>query len=121
MARLEDIVVGAKLHEIDPAGPVEIVTATWYGREALSVIYRDGHGTPQERVLYRLTSRDSSCSGWTLRRRGLAPSSRQRLPGRARLHDPMIVAGMPHGRTPPEFARAIHFGWSLWRSTPLAT
>jgi hypothetical protein len=27
----------------------------------LSVIYRDGHGTPQERVLYRLTSRDCAC------------------------------------------------------------
>lgn len=53
MARLEDIVPGARVDEVDPNGPVEIVTTTWYGNEALEIVYRDSHGRPQDRMLYR--------------------------------------------------------------------
>lgn len=53
MARLEDIVPGANVDEIDPNGPVEIVSTTWYGNETLEEVYRDSHGRPQDRMLYR--------------------------------------------------------------------
>lgn len=53
MVTLEDIVVGAKVHEIDPAGIVEIVSATWYGSDTLEIVYRDGNGRTHDRMLYR--------------------------------------------------------------------
>ena len=53
MARLEDIVVGAKVYEIDPNGPIEIVSATWYGSDMLEIVYRDSNGRPSDRMLYR--------------------------------------------------------------------
>jgi superfamily II DNA or RNA helicase len=53
MARLEDIVQGAKVEEIDPKGPVEIVSTTWYGSDTLEIVYRDSQGRPQDRMLYR--------------------------------------------------------------------
>jgi len=53
MARLEDIVPGAKVYEIDPHGVVEIVHATWYGSDTLEIVYRDSNGRPNDRMLYR--------------------------------------------------------------------
>ena len=53
LAKLEDIVAGAKVFEIDPNGPVEIVSATWYGSDTLEIVYRDSNGQPRDRMLYR--------------------------------------------------------------------
>ena len=53
MARLEEIVAGAKVHEIDPAGPVDILSTTWYGSESLGIVYRDARGKPEDTVLMR--------------------------------------------------------------------
>ncbi len=53
MAKLEQIVTGAKVHEIDPTGSVDILNTTWYGSESLGIVYRDTRGKPQETVLFR--------------------------------------------------------------------
>lgn len=58
MATLEEIVNGAHVLGIDPAGSVEILTTTWYGSDALSVVYRDLRGRPHESVLYRESEPD---------------------------------------------------------------
>ncbi len=53
MVNLESIVNGAKVLGIDASGPVEIVQTTWYGADALGVVYRDLKGKPYDVVLYR--------------------------------------------------------------------
>ncbi|MCA9450939.1 MAG: DEAD/DEAH box helicase family protein, partial [Candidatus Omnitrophica bacterium] len=53
MARLEEIVTGARVEGIDSHGPVEIESVKWFGSEALDIMYRDTRGQPRDRVLYR--------------------------------------------------------------------
>jgi len=53
MARLEELVDGAMVLGIDAGGPVEVLTTTWYGSDALGLVYRDSRGRPHEIVLYR--------------------------------------------------------------------
>lgn len=53
MARLEDLVSGAVVRGVDPAGPATVVTAQWHGTQALTLVFRDVSSRVQERLLYR--------------------------------------------------------------------
>jgi superfamily II DNA or RNA helicase len=53
MVKLESIVNGAHVLGIEAGGAVEILKTTWYGSDALGVVYRDLRGRPNEIVLYR--------------------------------------------------------------------
>ncbi len=53
MTKLESIVNGARVLGIDASGPVEVLQTTWYGSDALGLVYRDPRGRPHELVLYR--------------------------------------------------------------------
>ena len=41
MTKLEDLVAGAVVDGVDPAGPVTVVTAQWHGTQAVTLVYRD--------------------------------------------------------------------------------
>lgn len=51
--RLEQLVAGARVHGVDPAGPVEVVAVAWHGSQAITLTYRDPSGSLQERMLFR--------------------------------------------------------------------
>ncbi|MBA3309177.1 MAG: DUF3883 domain-containing protein, partial [Nocardioidaceae bacterium] len=50
---LEQLVTGARVAGVDPAGPVEVVAVSWHGSQAITLAYRDPTGQLQERMLYR--------------------------------------------------------------------
>ncbi len=51
--KLEELVKGAQVAGIDPAGPVAIISVDAVGDEAATVVYKDANGTPAERMLFR--------------------------------------------------------------------
>ncbi|MFA7692406.1 MAG: helicase-related protein [Candidatus Hydrogenedentales bacterium] len=53
MARLEDIVVGARVTGITGSEPVDIVAVTWHGSTAITVTHRNAQGTVEEQLLFR--------------------------------------------------------------------
>jgi hypothetical protein len=53
VTQLEDLVAGAAVTGIDPAGPVTVVTVQWHGTQAVTLVYRDQNGRPDERLLFR--------------------------------------------------------------------
>ena len=53
MAELEDLIAGAVVTGIHPAGAVTIVTAQWHGTQALTLVFRDKDAVVQERLMYR--------------------------------------------------------------------
>lgn len=70
MARLEDLVAGAAVSGVDPAGPVTVVTAQWHGTQAVTLVFRDASSQVQERLLYRadegtFTVVDGSRQAWS--------------------------------------------------------
>lgn len=50
--RLEDIKIGARVSGLAGAQPAEIIGATWYGDQALDVVYRLG-GKVDQRIVFR--------------------------------------------------------------------
>jgi SNF2 family DNA or RNA helicase len=53
MTRLEDIKAGTSVRGISPKGLARVVGVEWYGDQAIKVVYEDGDGTPQSRLLFR--------------------------------------------------------------------
>ncbi|RYG34126.1 MAG: DEAD/DEAH box helicase, partial [Burkholderiales bacterium] len=51
--KLEDLVKGAQLNGVDPAGPVAIVSVDAIGDDAVSIWYKAADGSPNERMLFR--------------------------------------------------------------------
>ncbi len=50
---LEDLVAGAVVTGIDPAGPVTVVTAQWHGTRAVTLVYRDHAAQVREQIVFR--------------------------------------------------------------------
>ncbi|MGB9632167.1 MAG: SNF2-related protein [Chloroflexaceae bacterium] len=108
MARLEDLTPGAAVRGILPDGPVTVVAAQWYGRDALELTFKDAAGRPGTHLLYRddepalaiaETGRPWSFDGDGRLFRLVAEAHRIRL---AHLFDPLlavhtsIVEPLPH-------------------------
>jgi SNF2 family DNA or RNA helicase len=53
VSQLEDLVAGAVVDGVDPAGPVTVVTAQWHGTQAVTLVYRDHAARVHERLLFR--------------------------------------------------------------------
>ncbi len=53
MTRLEDIKAGTSVRGISSAGIARVVGVEWYGDQAIKVVYEDGEGSPQSRLLFR--------------------------------------------------------------------
>ncbi len=53
MLKLEDLLKGAQVVGIDPAGPVAIVASDAIGEDAITVWYKSSDGVPTERMLFR--------------------------------------------------------------------
>jgi len=53
MLNLENIKANSIISGIAPEGPATVLSARWYGSEALEVTFKDHRGTLGERVLYR--------------------------------------------------------------------
>src|SRR5262245_65449423 len=53
MARLEDLIRGTSLRGILPDGLVTVVNVSWYGSDAVDLIYKDASGRPGSVLLYR--------------------------------------------------------------------
>jgi len=53
MTRLEDIRTGTSVRGVSPKGLARVVGVEWYGDQAIKVVYEDGDGTPQSRLLFR--------------------------------------------------------------------
>src|SRR5215211_2031997 len=53
MTRLEDIRAGTSVRGVTPGGLAKIVGVEWYGDQAIKVVYEDGEGTPNSRLVYR--------------------------------------------------------------------
>ncbi|HRA75934.1 MAG TPA: helicase, partial [Propionicimonas sp.] len=51
--RLEEMQVGSRLEGVVPGEPVVLLSATWYGADALAVMFRRADSSIQEQVLYR--------------------------------------------------------------------
>ena len=51
--KLEELVKGARVVGVDPAGPVLIMSADAVGEDAVSVFFKAADGAPAERVLFR--------------------------------------------------------------------
>ncbi|OWY62845.1 hypothetical protein B7486_56250, partial [cyanobacterium TDX16] len=51
--RLDDLVAGATVVGIDPAGPVEVVAVKWSGTQAVTLTYRDQAAQVQEQMVFR--------------------------------------------------------------------
>ncbi len=51
--RLEDLTPGASVGGLAGEDPVTVEAVTWYGTNALNVVYRDGRGRVSDQVLYR--------------------------------------------------------------------
>ena len=50
---LEDLVAGAVVTGIDPAGPITVVTAQWHGTQAVTLVYRDHASQVREQMDFR--------------------------------------------------------------------
>ena len=53
MLKLENLVKGAQVIGVDPAGPVTIVAADAAGEEAVSLVYKTAEGVLADRMLFR--------------------------------------------------------------------
>ncbi len=53
MLKLENLVKGAQVVGVDPAGPVTIVAADAAGEEAVSLVYKTADGALADRMLFR--------------------------------------------------------------------
>jgi superfamily II DNA or RNA helicase len=53
LVRLEEMQVGSRLEGVVPGEPVVLLSATWYGADALAVMFRRADSSIQEQVLYR--------------------------------------------------------------------
>jgi len=53
VTRLEDIKVGTSVRGVSPQGLAKVVGVEWYGDQAIKVVYEDGDGSPQSRLLFR--------------------------------------------------------------------
>lgn len=51
--RLEDLVAGAVVAGIDPAGPVSVVTVQWHGTQAVTLVFRDQASQVREQMVFR--------------------------------------------------------------------
>lgn len=68
MAKLEEIIAGARVSGITPSGGVVIRTVQWHGNSVLSVTYRTDEGLVGETMLYRDNETDltiESARPWT--------------------------------------------------------
>jgi superfamily II DNA or RNA helicase len=50
---LDDLVAGASVAGVEASGPVTLVSVTWQGSQAVSVIYRDSANQLHDRLLFR--------------------------------------------------------------------
>jgi superfamily II DNA or RNA helicase len=53
VSQLEDLVAGAVVIGVEPAGPVTVVTAQWHGTQAVTLVFRDHSARVHERLLFR--------------------------------------------------------------------
>jgi len=53
MARLEELAAGASVRGLAPEGLVTVTSVSWYGDQALEVIYKDSGGKLGSRIVYR--------------------------------------------------------------------
>jgi SNF2 family DNA or RNA helicase len=53
MAKLEELMQGAQLKGIDPAGLVSIIHVKWFGNDIVELTYRDQKGKPHTELVYR--------------------------------------------------------------------
>ena len=53
MTRLEDIKSGVSVRGISPQGIAKVVGVEWYGDQAIKVVYEDGNGAPNSRLIFR--------------------------------------------------------------------
>jgi SNF2 family DNA or RNA helicase len=53
VAQLEELVAGAVVTGVDPAGPITVISVQWHGTQALTLFFRDAKSQPQERLVYR--------------------------------------------------------------------
>lgn len=53
MTRLEEIQAGTSVRGISPQGLAKVVGVEWYGDQAIKVVYEDGDGSPQSRLVFR--------------------------------------------------------------------
>ena len=53
MARLEEIIAGAKVSGIAGTAPVTIVAVKWHGNTVLEVTYKDSNGQVENQLLFR--------------------------------------------------------------------
>ncbi len=103
--KLEDLVAGAVVRGIDPAGPITVVTAEWHGTQAVTLVYETGQPKCANRWCSAATRAPSSSPNarpcLELRRRrarssaSLSEARRIRL---AYLFDPMLAVHTPVSR-----------------------
>jgi len=108
MLRLEELQPNATVHGIVPDGPVTVVSVTWHGPDALTLVYRRPDGRVADEILYRndearleqvQASRPWSFDGDGALFRLVAEAHRIRL---AHLFDPLLavhtslVEPLPH-------------------------
>lgn len=53
LTRLEDIKAGTSVRGISSRGLAKVVGVEWYGDQAIKVVYEDGDGSPQSRLVFR--------------------------------------------------------------------
>ncbi len=53
MTRLEDLRSGVSVRGISAQGLAKVVGVEWYGDQAIKVVYEDGNGAPQSRLIFR--------------------------------------------------------------------
>ncbi len=53
MTCLEDIKSGVSVRGISPQGLAKVVGVEWYGDQAIKVVYEDGNGAPNSRLIFR--------------------------------------------------------------------
>jgi superfamily II DNA or RNA helicase len=53
MARLEELIVGARVRGLSPTGTATVKTVEWFGEQCAQLLYVDEQGAAQQAVLYR--------------------------------------------------------------------